>query len=174
MTKTGLIGYGKWGKILHSKLQNIVDVEFVCTSRDNYYSKLKDVDWVFVATTNESHYEIVKKCLWAGKNVFCEKPLALTYEESKKLCKLAKMREVKLFIDEVFWYRSELIDLHHIFSHSPKKLNCTWNKTDFKPPNSVFYDLMYHDLYLLQIYLQNKIYHTSLLIIHKSYKILFR
>ena len=160
MIKTGLIGYGYWGKILYQKLKHLSDVKFICTSKDNYYSKLKDVDWVFVATTNQSHYEIVKNCLWAGKNVFCEKPLTFTYEESKKLCKLAKSLDVKLFIDEVFWYRSELIDIHHIFSHSPKKLKCTWEKygrSDYRNyvPAS-FYNLMYHDLYLLQIYLKDK------------------
>lgn len=156
MYKVGLIGNGYWGKILHDKLIQIASVEFICTSKDNYTSKLKDVDWVFVATPNDTHYEIVKNCLWAGKNVFCEKPLTPTYEQSKKLYKLAKMRNVKLFVDEVFWYRSELIDLHHAFSHSPKKLKCTWNKCDFKSPNSVFCDMMYHDLYMLQIYLKNK------------------
>jgi hypothetical protein len=160
MIKTGLIGYGYWGKILHQKLKNLSDVKFICTSKDNYYSKLKDVDWVFVATTNQSHYKIVKKCLEAGKNVFCEKPLTLSYNESEELCKLAKSKDVKLFVDEVFWYRSELIDLHHIFSHRPKKLKCIWEKygrSDYRNyvPAS-FYNLMYHDLYLLQIYLKNK------------------
>ena len=33
MHKVGLIGYGKWGKILHKKLINICDVKFICTSR---------------------------------------------------------------------------------------------------------------------------------------------
>ena len=70
MNKIGLIGYGYWGKKLHEKIKKLsLDVEFICRSKDNYYSKLKDVDWVFVATTNQSHYEVVKKCLWAGKNV---------------------------------------------------------------------------------------------------------
>jgi len=160
LIKTGLIGYGYWGKILHQKLKHLSDVKFICTSKDNYYSKLKDVDWVFVATTNQSHYEVVKKCLWAGKNVFCEKPLTPTYKESKKLFKLAKSLNVKLFIDEVFWYRSELIDIHHLFSHSPKELKCTWEKygrSDYRNyvPAS-FHNLMYHDLYLLQIYLKDK------------------
>ena len=156
MYKVGLIGYGKWGKILHDKLTQITNVEFVCTSKDNYISKLEKVDWVFVATPNDTHYEIVKTCIKSGKNVFCEKPLTPTYKESLELYELATKHNVKLFVNEVFWYRSELIDLHHAFSHSPKKLRCTWNKTDFKTPNSAFCDLMYHDLYMLQIYLKNK------------------
>ena len=46
MTKVGLIGYGKWGKILYNKLEKIVDMKFVCSSKDNYTSKLNNVDWV--------------------------------------------------------------------------------------------------------------------------------
>ena len=48
--KIGLIGYGYWGKILLPKLENFGDVVFVCTSKDNYKERLKEVDWVVVAT----------------------------------------------------------------------------------------------------------------------------
>ena len=63
MIKVGLIGYGTWGKILYTKLEKFCDVKFTCRSKDNYISKLDDVDWVVVSTPNETHYEIVKKCL---------------------------------------------------------------------------------------------------------------
>ena len=79
--KVGLIGYGKWGKILHEKLNKFCDVKFVCTSKDDYIWQLENVDWVVVATPDDTHYEIVKNCLWFGKNVFCEKPLTPTYEQ---------------------------------------------------------------------------------------------
>ena len=36
MTRVGLIGYGKWGKILCNKLKNICDLKFICTSKDDY------------------------------------------------------------------------------------------------------------------------------------------
>ena len=57
MIKVGLIGYGTWGKILYKKLEKFCDVKFTCRSKDNYQSKLKDVDWVVVATPNDTHYE---------------------------------------------------------------------------------------------------------------------
>ena len=76
----GLIGYGYWGKILLPKLKNFGDVVFVCTSKDNYKERLKEVDWVVVATPNQTHYEIVKDCLNEGVNVFCEKTLTLDYD----------------------------------------------------------------------------------------------
>ena len=52
LIRVGLIGYGKWGKVLYKKLNDFCDVKFVCTSKDDYESKLEDVDWVVVATPN--------------------------------------------------------------------------------------------------------------------------
>jgi len=161
LNKIGLIGYGYWGKKLHEKIKKLsLDVEFICRSKDNYYSKLKDVDWVFVATPDNTHYEIVKKCLWAGKNVFCEKPLTPTYEQSEKLYRLAKMKNVKLYVDDVFNYREETDELFNRYSHNPSHIKSIWKKygrTDYRDyiPAS-FYNLMYHDLYLLHPFLRTK------------------
>ncbi len=43
------------------------------------------VDYVVVVTPNHVHYDPADKCLQAGIPVFCEKPLTVTLEESKKL-----------------------------------------------------------------------------------------
>ena len=70
MIKVGLIGYGKWGKILHKNIMSICNVKFICRSTDDYKSKLKDVDWVIVATPNDTHYNIVSECIRSGKMYF--------------------------------------------------------------------------------------------------------
>ena len=111
MNKVGLIGYGTWGKVLYKKLENMCDVKFICRSNDTYLDKLKGVDWVVIATPNDTHYEIVQNCLSADKNVFCEKPLTPTYEQSEKLFKLAKMRNVKLYVNDVQNFREIKWDL---------------------------------------------------------------
>ena len=41
MKKVGLIGLGYWGKILHSKLEKLSDVKFICTSKDIFEDKIK-------------------------------------------------------------------------------------------------------------------------------------
>jgi len=39
LVKVGLVGFGKWGKTLYSKLEKICEISFVCTSKDNYKSR---------------------------------------------------------------------------------------------------------------------------------------
>jgi|MDSZ01.1.fsa_nt_gb GR25 family glycosyltransferase involved in LPS biosynthesis len=165
LNKVGLIGYGYWGKILYEKLKMFCDVRFICKSEDDYMfhpllEELEEVDWVFVATPDDTHYRIVEDCLSLGKNVFCEKPLTPTYKKSKKLYKIAKQNNVKLYVDDVFNYRDETNELLNRYSHNPSHIKSIWKKygrTDYRDytPAS-FYNLMYHDLYLLHPFLRRK------------------
>ena len=143
MIEVGLIGYGKWGKILYSKLIKLCDVKFVCKSNDEYESKLNDVDWVVVATPNETHFNIVRNCISAGKNVFCEKPLTLTEEQSKLLFNYAEMKGVKLYVDDVQNWREAQWDLMENNLIERKK------KSNPGSVKDLLYRLTYHDIYYL-------------------------
>lgn len=61
----------------------------------------KNIDIVYVATPVECHYEQVKKCLEARKNVLCEKPLTMYASEAKELFRIAK--ENNCFLMEGMW-----------------------------------------------------------------------
>ena len=50
----------------------------------------RDVQGVVIATPAETHYDLARRALEAGKDVFVEKQLALTYEEGGKLVRLAE------------------------------------------------------------------------------------
>lgn len=63
----------------------------------------KDVDIIYIGLVNNFHYDICKKCLLNGKNVLCEKPLTISYEGTKELCKIAKENNVLLM--EAMWTR---------------------------------------------------------------------
>ena len=49
-----------------------------------------DVDCVIVASPNNLHKEPVIKAAQNGKNVFCEKPIALSYEDCKEMVETCK------------------------------------------------------------------------------------
>ena len=147
--KVGLIGCGKWGKILYNKLEKFCDVKFTCRSKDTYLDKLDDVDWVVVSTPDDTHYEIVSNCLKNGKNVFCEKPLTPTYEESEALYQMADYHNVKLYVDDVQNWKKVKWDLmEHNLVERKKKGKWTSVK-------DLLYRLTYHDIYYLYPHIKN-------------------
>lgn len=54
------------------------------------------VDIVLNLTNPRSHYEITRRCLEAGKNVYSEKPLAMDAKDAKLLVALARERNLYL------------------------------------------------------------------------------
>ena len=153
MIKVGIIGYGTWGKILYKKLEKFCDVKFTCRSKDDYESKLKDVDWVVVATPNDTHFKIVRNCILARKNVFCEKPLTPTKEQSEMLFRYAETNGVKLYVDDVQNWREVRWDLMEDNLIERKK------KDNFNHPyyrnKDLLYRLVYHDIYWLYEHIKN-------------------
>ncbi len=53
-----------------------------------------EIDIVHIASPNYLHYEHAKSALEAGKHVVCEKPLAMTSEESGELVRLAREKQL--------------------------------------------------------------------------------
>lgn len=53
-----------------------------------------EIDVVHIASPNYLHYEHAKAALEAGKHVVCEKPLAMTAEESGDLVRIAKEKQL--------------------------------------------------------------------------------
>jgi len=144
--RIGLLGCGYWGKILLSKLKQLDDIEIVWiyTSQDQWKVDTDNLNWVFIATPNDVHFEQVQYFIKQKVNVFCEKPLTPTYDQSKQLFDLAEKHNVKLYVDDVFNYRTERINIKNL----TKPIKVTWNKIT----SNILYDLMYHDLYLLWPY----------------------
>ena len=67
---------------------------------EDYKELLKDesIDVIHVLTPNISHSYITVDSLEAGKHVMCEKPMAINYEEAKKMLDAAKRTGKKLTI----------------------------------------------------------------------------
>lgn len=57
-----------------------------------------NVDLVDIATPNAFHYTVAKAALENGKNVYCEKPLSISAEESEELAALAAKKGVVNYV----------------------------------------------------------------------------
>src|SRR5688500_17019946 len=70
---------------------------------DNYEALIADenIDIVYIATPHAFHYEHTMMCLQNGKAVLCEKPMSLTYAQTKEM--IAAAQAANLFLMEGLW-----------------------------------------------------------------------
>ena len=150
-SNVGLIGKGKWGSLLKSKLIDISNLKFVIGKKKNYLNFIRNnkLNWVFVATPNNTHFEIVKSCLNSKVNVFCEKPLTTSYLDAKKLFKIAKKNKVKLYVSDVYSFHNKKIKKILLSNKIVR------SKNNVKGDNEFFYRFMYHDISILFNYFKN-------------------
>ena len=85
-----------------SRAKSLAEKFGVQNSFDNYNDFLNsDIDAVIVASSNVHHFEQVVKAAKAGKNILCEKPLALTSAQGEEMVKVCKENNVLLAINYV-------------------------------------------------------------------------
>ena len=65
---------------------------------EDYHDMFQEVDAVCICTPNKFHVEIAIAALAAGVNVLCEKPMALTSEEGKRMLEASKRTKKVLAI----------------------------------------------------------------------------
>jgi len=125
MVKVGLIGFGYWGPNIARSLSEIGEAELsyiIDTSEenrklaqarfpqtfvgDNVELLLADptVQGVLIATPANTHYHLAKKMLEAGKDIFVEKPLALSLREGEELLQLAREKGRILMVGHLMLY----------------------------------------------------------------------
>lgn len=131
----GLVGLGYWGK---NVLRNLYELGVLHTACDtvpetlshwaNQYKtvnftpsfneilKNPDLKAVAIAAPAATHYGFVKTSLLADKDVFVEKPLALTVKEGQELVKLAEKKNRVLMVGHILQYHPAVIKLKEIVS----------------------------------------------------------
>lgn len=123
--RVGVIGFGQWGPnhVRNFRAIDDCDVARVCDTSEarltlarrqfrdlemtvdpHAVTRAADVDAVVIATPVQSHFALVQAALEAGKDVLCEKPLAASVDECRRLCDLAATKGRVLMVGHVFLY----------------------------------------------------------------------
>lgn len=131
----GLVGFGYWGKNILRNLYEMGVLLAACDSDLDAISEYKetypdiifttlfedilqnpDIEAIAIATPASTHYEFVKQSLLAGKDVFVEKPLALTVIEGEVLVELAEKQCQILMVGHILLYHPAIIKLKELIS----------------------------------------------------------
>jgi len=128
-----LIGAGYWGKNLVRVFYELGVLRTICDINEkNLLDRKKEhpnleitkdfsdvltdkgIKALIVATPAITHYDICKKAILAGKDVFVEKPLALKIGEAAELVELAKKQKKILMVGHLLLYHPAVIKLKEL------------------------------------------------------------
>jgi predicted dehydrogenase len=131
--KLAVFGSGNWGKNLVRNFADLGALVAVVDPREGARAAaaklapgarviadgadiLGDVslDAVAIATPSDTHAEIALAALAAGKHVFCEKPLALSFEDGARVVRLAEERRRVLMVGHILDYHPGIAALAHL------------------------------------------------------------
>ncbi|MDQ5985791.1 MAG: UDP-2-acetamido-3-amino-2,3-dideoxy-glucuronate N-acetyltransferase [Syntrophus sp. SKADARSKE-3] len=133
--KVAVIGAGYWGKNLVRNFHQLGALKTVCDADKKVQTQLgKDypgvscidrvdrilndpsITAVVIVTPAVTHFALAAKALQAGKHVFVEKPLAVTYDEGEKLTEIARLTGKILFVGHILHYHQGVIKLKAMIS----------------------------------------------------------
>jgi predicted dehydrogenase len=173
--KIGLIGYGYWGPNLARNFNANPDLElsYICDfSQDRLKAasamykqtrvvnnpeelfKDKSLDAVGIATPVSSHFDLAKRALESGKDVWLEKPMTEMVEQAEELIELAERKQRVLHVDHTFVYTGavrkikEIIDkgeLGDLMYYDSIRVNLGLFQQDV----DVIWDLAPHDISIM-------------------------
>jgi UDP-2-acetamido-3-amino-2,3-dideoxy-glucuronate N-acetyltransferase len=174
-----VIGCGYWGKNLVRNFYELNSLYAICDldenklkpfnanyptllTTTNYKSILQnpEVEAVIISTPAATHYSLAKEALFANKDIFVEKPIALNYREGAELVSSAKSQNKILMVGHILEYHPAIIKLkelinagelgkiHYIYSNR-------LNLGKFRTEENILWSFAPHDISII-IYLLNE------------------
>ena len=165
-----VVGCGYWGKNLVRNFYEINALYGICDVNEERlksfkekftdlvvykdYKKLMErheVDAIVIATPAATHYTLAKEALFAEKDVFVEKPIALNYKEGEELVLLAKEKNKILFVGHILEYHPAVIKLKEIINKGELgKINYIYsnrlNLGKFRTEENILWSFAPHDI----------------------------
>lgn len=128
-----VIGCGYWGKNLVRNFYELEALHSICDADEKRLKDFKekypdvnsskdfkqildntDIKAVVISTPAVTHFNLAKEALQAEKDVYVEKPIALTYKEGKELLNLAKGKNKILMVGHILQYHSAVLKLKEL------------------------------------------------------------
>jgi UDP-2-acetamido-3-amino-2,3-dideoxy-glucuronate N-acetyltransferase len=128
----GVIGCGYWGRNLIRNFHQLGALAAVCdieeANRNEMHQQyhvpafahvedllaMPEIQGVVIAAPAARHYELAKKALLRGKDVFVEKPLALHVDEGAELVEIARKHSRILMVGHLLQYHPAIIELRRL------------------------------------------------------------
>lgn len=126
-----VVGCGYWGKNLVRNLHQLGALGMVCDATPAGQATARalapeaqvvmdvaevlanpGIAAVVITTPAETHFDLARQALEAGKDVFVEKPLALTYEQGAHLVWQAERQRRILMVGHVLEYHPAVVQLY--------------------------------------------------------------
>ena len=133
MKTIAVIGCGYWGKNLVRNFNQLGVLHTVCDLTPQGRASAAElapgarivaslaevaddpaIHGVVIATPAETHHTVAGQMLQAGKDLFVEKPLALTFEQGQALVQLAHRYERILMVGHVLEYHPAIVKLREL------------------------------------------------------------
>lgn len=183
-----LLGYGYWGPnvlrnmwaasdfavqaVVDSNPARLSEVEPVYpglatfTSVDDLLASALPLDAVVVATPPATHAHFGAAALERGAHVLMAKPLATTSADARRLAELARDTERVLLVDHTYVYTGAVRQLRHELAEGTLGRPLYYSSVRvnlglFQSDTSVLWDLMPHDLSIMQVIFRSRIARVS-------------
>lgn len=168
-----VIGCGYWGKNLVRVFSELGALACVCDSDSDRLKSLsfsgtppeltqsldsvlanRHISATVVATPAATHYDVVRRCLEADKDVLVEKPLSLTVEHGAALVELARSRSKILMVGHILLYHPAVKKLREVIQKGElgKILYCYSSRLNMglvRTEENVLWSFAPHDISVL-------------------------
>ncbi len=129
LPRIAVVGCGYWGKNLVRNFEALGALALVVDATEQGRETAKQlapntpvsddfkdaltgqIDGVVIATPAETHYDLVRQALTAGKDVFVEKPMALTADKGAELVRMASAKDRILMVGHVLEYHPAIVKM---------------------------------------------------------------
>lgn len=169
LPRVAVIGCGAWGKNLIRNFAELDALAAVCDvdsfratalateygvkalSEESIFTD-PTIDAVVITSLAPLHAHQAERALTAGKHVYIEKPMALSVEDAKNLCSLAKAKNRILMVGHILNYHPAFMTLKEKLSELGPLQHIYANRLSLgrvRRKENVLWDLACHDISLI-------------------------